>query len=153
MSQRRFTPQKQQRNPKDRGPKPPFEEPGQSFPGLEEKMRSKPDHGEESYRGNGRLQGKTALITGGDSGIGRAVAIAFAREGADVVLSCLPEEKAEAQDAAGWIEKAGRKAFTLPGDLQDQKWCRTLVERSIEEFGKLDILVKTREKRLCLRQW
>lgn len=105
MSQRRFTPQQQQRNPKDRGPKPPFEEPGQSFPGLEEKMRSKPDHGEESYRGNGRLKGKTALITGGDSGLGRAVAIAFAREGADVVISCLPEEKAEAQDAAAGSKK------------------------------------------------
>ena len=141
MSQRRFTAQPQSRNPKKRGAQPPFDEPEQNFPGLEEKMRKKPDHGEESYRGQGRLTGKTALITGGDSGIGRAVAIAYAREGADVVISCLPEEKGEAEDVARWVEKAGRKALTLPGDLQDEHWCRQLVERAVKEHGRLDILV------------
>jgi NAD(P)-dependent dehydrogenase (short-subunit alcohol dehydrogenase family) len=141
MSQRRFTSQRPTTDPKARGVKPPFDESPQDFPGLEEKMRTKPDHGENSYRGSGKLTGKTALITGGDSGIGRAVAIAYAREGADVVISCLPEEEAEAKDAAKWVEKAGRKAITLPGDIQDENWCRELVKETAGHFGRLDVLV------------
>jgi NAD(P)-dependent dehydrogenase (short-subunit alcohol dehydrogenase family) len=139
MSQLRF---KQNRtDPKDRGPKPPFDEPPQKFPGREDKMKSRPDHGEESYRGAGKLLGKTALITGGDSGIGRAAAIAFAREGADVVISCLPEERADAKDTVSWLEREGHKALALPGDIQDEKWCRKLVEQTVKQCGKLDVLV------------
>ncbi|HLH55675.1 MAG TPA: SDR family oxidoreductase [Verrucomicrobiae bacterium] len=133
--------QPQRRNPKNRGRKPPFEEPAQSFPGLETRMDSKPDHGEQSYVGDGRLTGKVALITGGDSGIGRAIAIAFAREGADILVSCLPEEMEDAEETSNWIEKAGRKGTLLPGDIQDEDWCRELVERAFEEHGRLDVLV------------
>lgn len=104
-------------------------------------MRQKPDHGEESYQGLGRLTDKVALITGGDSGIGKAVAIAFAREGADVLLSYLPEEEQDASDTADWVSKAGRKAIKLPGDLQEEAHCTRIVAQAFEEFGKLDLLV------------
>jgi len=117
------------------------EEPRQETPGLETEMAQKPDHGEESYRGFGRMEGKAALITGGDSGIGRAVAIAYAREGADVVLSYLPEEEEDARESERWVRDAGRKAILLPGDIQQEEHCRTLVERTIQECGRIDVLV------------
>nr|WP_229073149.1 SDR family oxidoreductase [Actinoplanes sp. DH11] len=104
-------------------------------------MPDRPDHGEESYRGSGRLTGRKAIITGGDSGIGRAVAIAYAREGADVLISYLPEEEADARDTASWIEKAGRKAVTVPGDIRDEAHCRAIVDRALTELGGVDILV------------
>lgn len=121
--------------------KPPFEEPRQSTPGSEQQMRTKPDHGEETYRGFNRLNGKAALITGGDSGIGRAVAIAFAREGADVAISYLPQEEEDARETVRWVKKAGRKALPLPGDIRQEENCGRLVERSVRELGKIDILV------------
>lgn len=112
----------------------------QSMPGTTEEMRPRPDHGEESYVGAGRLKGQRALITGGDSGIGRAVAIAFAREGADILVSYLCEDD-DARETARWIEKAGRKAVLVSGDIQDSGHCRALVDRAVQEFGGLDILV------------
>src|SRR5581483_7336232 len=105
----------------------PFDEQAQPRPGLDSEMRNAADHGEESYRGSGRLSGKAALITGGDSGIGRAVAIAFAREGADVAISYLPEEERDARQSVRWIEAAGRRSLTLPGDIRDENHCRQLV--------------------------
>ncbi|MEV0895708.1 SDR family oxidoreductase [Actinoplanes sp. NPDC049802] len=104
-------------------------------------MPDRPDHGEESYRGTGRLTGRKAVITGGDSGIGRAVAIAYAREGADVLISYLPEEESDAADTAQWIEKAGRKAVRMPGDIRDEAHCRAIIERARTEFGGIDLLV------------
>jgi NAD(P)-dependent dehydrogenase (short-subunit alcohol dehydrogenase family) len=129
------------RDPRDLHRKPPFEEQSQAPPGYETEMRTKPDHGEESYRGFGRLKGKAALITGGDSGIGRAVAIAYAREGADVAIAHLPEEQADGRETLHWIDEAGRKSLALQGDISDEAWCRELVERTAREFGRLDILV------------
>jgi NAD(P)-dependent dehydrogenase (short-subunit alcohol dehydrogenase family) len=128
-------------DPRERYEKPPFDEPAQRPPGRETEMRHKPDHGEQSYRGLGRLRGKAALITGGDSGIGKAVAIAYAREGADVAISYLPEEEEDARDAARWIKEAGRKNLDLPGDIRDEAHCKKMVERTAAEFGHLDILV------------
>jgi len=128
-------------DPRERHQKPPFDEPRQAPPGRETEMRSKPDHGEESYRGRDRLRGKAALITGGDSGIGRAVAIAYAREGADVAISYLPEEEADASETARWVKEANRQSLQLPGDIQDESHCVYLVERAFREFGRLDILV------------
>jgi hypothetical protein len=103
-------------------------------------MAPKPDHGEHSYKGSGRLAGKAAIITGADSGIGRAVAIAFAREGADVLVSYLQED-ADAEETRHWVEQAGRRAILMPGDVADEAYCTSLVERALAEFGKLDILV------------
>ncbi|WP_104525586.1 glucose 1-dehydrogenase [Blastococcus atacamensis] len=103
-------------------------------------MTPKPDHGEESYQGSGRLTGKAAVITGGDSGIGRAVAIAFAREGADVLISYLDEHE-DAQDTARYVEQAGRKCVLVPGDISDRAHCKTIIPKAVEEFGKVDILV------------
>src|SRR4051812_15559151 len=100
-----------------------------------------PDHGEESYRGSGRLQGKKALITGGDSGIGRAVAIAFAREGADVAIVYLPNEQEDAGETTKWVEQAGRKAVAIPADLRDEQQCQQLVQQTVQEFGRIDVLV------------
>jgi len=116
-------------------------EPQQERPGFETQMRTKPDHGEESYVGKGLLQGRVALITGGDSGIGRAVAIAYAREGADVAISYLAAEQADADETRAWVEKAGRRCLQLPGDLGDRALCTQLVERTVGEFGRIDILV------------
>jgi NAD(P)-dependent dehydrogenase (short-subunit alcohol dehydrogenase family) len=113
----------------------------QEQPGLTGPTDPTPDHGEESYRGSGRLAGMRALITGGDSGIGRAVAIAYAREGADVAISYLPEEEDDARDTAEWIEKAGRVAVRIPGDVRSEDQCAQLVERTVSELGGLDILV------------
>ncbi|CCG03314.1 SDR family oxidoreductase [Blastococcus saxobsidens] len=112
----------------------------QSVPGALGEMDPKPDHGEESYQGSGRLTGKAAVITGGDSGIGRAVAIAFAREGADVLISYL-DEHADAQDTAKYVEQAGRTCVLVPGDLADRSHARTIIPRAVEEFGRVDILV------------
>jgi NAD(P)-dependent dehydrogenase (short-subunit alcohol dehydrogenase family) len=121
-------------------PHPPQPEQQQAPPGHTAEMTPKPDHGEESYRGCGRLNGKAAIITGSDSGIGRAVAIAFAREGADVLISYLDEHE-DAQETARWVEKAGRKAVTVPGDVAEEAHCETLVARAIKEFGHIDVLV------------
>jgi NAD(P)-dependent dehydrogenase (short-subunit alcohol dehydrogenase family) len=110
-------------------------------PGHEGEMRPAVDHGEESYRGSGRLEGRKALITGGDSGIGRAVALAFAREGADVAVAHLPEEQADGDETVRLIEDAGRQALSLPGDLTDPGYCRDIVDRTAAELGGLDILV------------
>lgn len=117
------------------------DEPQQPDPGLESAMRTKPDHGEDSYVGKGLLQGKVALITGGDSGIGRAVAIAYAREGADVAISYLAAEQSDADETRAWVEKAGRRCLQLPGDLRDRDVCAALVERTVAEFGRIDVLV------------
>jgi NAD(P)-dependent dehydrogenase (short-subunit alcohol dehydrogenase family) len=128
-------------DPTTQYPKPPFDKQQQSEPGLAQQMNPRPDHGEDSYRGTGRLEGRRALITGADSGIGRAVAIAYAREGADVALSYLPSEEADAQEVVALIEKAGRKAVAVPGDLVDEGYCTSLVATAVEELGGLDILV------------
>src|SRR6187551_2645819 len=115
-------------------------EPQQSPPGRLDAMRTKPDHGEESYEGAGRLAGKTAVITGGDSGIGRAVALAFAREGADVLISYLNEHD-DAAETRRLVEAAGRRALVIPGDITEERQCRELVSRCVQELGQLDILV------------
>jgi len=121
-------------------PQPPQPKQQQSPPGLTKLMDPTPDHGEHSYKGAGRLEGKVALITGGDSGIGRAVAIAFAREGADILVSYLNEDE-DAQETARWIEAAGRKAVLVAGDIKSESHCNSLVERAVSELGGLDILV------------
>src|SRR5579871_1577932 len=121
-------------------PRPPFSPQPQPMPGETDAMRPKPDHGEESYRGSGRLAGKKAIITGADSGIGRAVAIAFAREGADVLISYLDEHD-DAQETAKWVEAAGRNAVLVSGDLADPAHCRQVVDRAVQEFGRVDVLV------------
>jgi NAD(P)-dependent dehydrogenase (short-subunit alcohol dehydrogenase family) len=120
--------------------KPPLPEQQQSVPGTITDMDPRPDHGEESYRGHGRLEGKKAIITGGDSGIGRAVAIAFAREGADVLIAYLNEDE-DATDTARWIEEAGRKAVLVAGDIGSAEHCRTVVAKAVEAFGGIDILI------------
>lgn len=121
-------------------PKPPFPEQPQELPGKIERMDPGPDHGEQSYKGSGRLKGMAALITGADSGIGRAVALAYAREGADVAISYL-EEHEDAEETRSLVEDAGRRAHVMPGDIQDADHCRALVRDTHEAFGRLDILV------------
>ena len=121
-------------------PRPPFEPQPQAVPGLTDQMNPRPDHGEDSYRGSGRLEGKAAIITGGDSGIGRAVAIAFAREGADVLISYLNEDE-DAEETRRWIEEAGRKAVLVRGDIADGDHCRAIVQKAVDAFGRVDILV------------
>ncbi|MEU8237448.1 SDR family oxidoreductase [Actinoplanes missouriensis] len=128
-------------DPRNQYPKPELDGGDLTPPGLTTEMPDRPDHGEETYRGTGRLTGRKAIITGGDSGIGRAVAIAYAREGADVLISYLPEEESDARDTAGWIEKAGRKAVTVPGDIRDEAHCKAIVERAVADLGGVDILV------------
>ena len=120
--------------------KPPLPKQQQSMPGHTAAMQPRPDHGEQSYKGSGRLAGKKAVITGGDSGIGRAVAIAFAREGADVLISYLNEDD-DANETRKWVEEAGRKAALVSGDIQDAGHCRKIVDTAIRELGGLDILV------------
>ncbi len=127
-------------DPRTAYPQPPFPTPKQPMPGETKAMDPRPDHGEESYKGSGRLAGKAALITGADSGIGRAIALAFAREGADVVMSYLDEHE-DAKEAASWVEKAGRRAVLLPGDVGQEAHCKEMVNRTVQEFGKIDILV------------
>lgn len=121
-------------------PTPPQPEQQQDMPGETEAMDPRPDHGEHSYAGHGKLTDKKAIITGADSGIGRAVAIAFAREGADVVISYLSEDK-DAAETQRLVEQAGRKALLIPGDISDPAHCRTIVERAVQTFGRVDILV------------
>src|SRR6266576_6456206 len=109
-------------------------------PGLTDVMKPVPDHGEQSYKGSGRLAGKKAIITGGDSGIGRAVAIAFAREGADVLISYLSEHE-DAKETRRLVEQAGRKALLVAGDIQHAEQCRNIIKQAVAEFGRIDILV------------
>jgi NAD(P)-dependent dehydrogenase (short-subunit alcohol dehydrogenase family) len=128
-------------DPRSKYPKPPFKSQTQSWPGLAGKMEPKPDHGESSYRGSGRLAGRKALITGGDSGMGRAAAIAYAREGADVAINYLPAEESDAREVIQLIEAAGRKGVAIPGDLRDEAFCRKLVADAQAQLGGLDIVV------------
>ena len=121
-------------------PTPPFEPQQQAVPGTQSKMNPLPDCGETSYKGSGRMANKVALITGGDSGIGRAVAIAYAREGADVVISYLDEHE-DAKDTARYVEEAGRRCLLLPGDLAEREQCLAIVEKTVERFGRIDVLV------------
>src|SRR5690606_29914040 len=132
----------QQNNPTDKYPKPPFPKKPQDVPGTESAMDPQADHGEQSYKGKGRLVDKVAIITGGDSGIGKAVAIAFAREGADVLISYLDDvEDRDAQDTANYVQEAGRKAVLVKGDISSERHCQNVVETAVQEFGKIDILV------------
>jgi NAD(P)-dependent dehydrogenase (short-subunit alcohol dehydrogenase family) len=128
-------------DPKNAGPKPEHPQKKIDPPGSDAELTPSADHGERTYKGLGRLTDKVALITGGDSGIGRAVAIAFAREGADVLISYLPEEEEDAAETTRWVEDAGRRAVRLPGDIRDEAHCRQMVERAFDEFKRLDVLV------------
>lgn len=128
-------------NPINEFPKPPFAPQQQPWPGLASQMNPKPDHGETSYRGTDRLRGRKALITGGDSGIGRAAAIAYAREGADVAIGYLPAEEQDAKELLALINQAGRNGVALPGDIRDEGFCNTLVAQAAGQLGGLDILV------------
>lgn len=128
-------------DPINKYPKPPFKAQSQPWPGLCSKMDPRPDHGEKSYKGSGRLNGRKALITGGDSGMGRAAAIAYAREGADVAINYLPEEEADAQEVIALIKEAGRKAVAIPGDLRKEEFCGQLIEDAVQHLGGLDILI------------
>jgi NAD(P)-dependent dehydrogenase (short-subunit alcohol dehydrogenase family) len=129
------------RDPRNSYPRPPFATQQQPRPGLASRMNPRPDHGERSYVGSGRLAGRRALITGGDSGIGRAAAIAYAREGADVAIGYLPAEEEDAREVVQLIRAAGRKAVALPGDIRDEAFCRRMVEEAVRGLGGLDILV------------
>ncbi|WP_051871233.1 SDR family oxidoreductase [Streptomyces sclerotialus] len=131
----------QPQNPREKYPKPEFRQQDQEHPGWTGPMDPPPDHGEESYRGSGQLTDRKALLTGGDSGIGRAVALAFAREGADVVFTHLPEEADEARETTRLVEEAGRKAVAVACDIRTESACRELVERAVAELGRIDILV------------
>ena len=128
-------------DPRERFPRPPFAQLKQAAPGSEARMHPHPDHGEESYTGSGKLPGRAALITGGDSGIGRAVALCYAKEGADILFTCLPEEKADADETVGLVEATGRRCVALPGDIRQKSFCQHLVEQTVNTFGRLDILV------------
>ncbi|KPC49529.1 SDR family oxidoreductase [Amantichitinum ursilacus] len=138
------------RNPVDLFPKPPFPKQPQQAPGLAREMIPKPDHGETSYVGHGRLQGRKALVTGADSGIGRAAAIAYAREGADVVLNYLPEEEPDAQEVVKLIEAEGRKAICIPGDISSEAFCRELVGQAHVALGGLDIVTNVAGKQVSV---
>ena len=129
-------------------PKPPFPKQQQPWPGLTSKMDPRPDHGEASYKGSGRLVGRKALLTGGDSGIGRAAAIAYAREGADVAINYLPAEEPDAQEVAKLIRDAGGKAVLIPGDIKDEAFCRKLVADAVAQLGGLDILVNNAARQI-----
>lgn len=128
-------------NPLTKYPKPPFDPQSQPWPGLAVKMNPVPDHGEKTYKGSGRLAGRKALITGGDSGLGRAAAIAYAREGADVAINYLPAEEPDAQEVIELIKKEGRKAVAIPGDIREESFCKQLVQQAIDKLGGLDIIV------------
>jgi NAD(P)-dependent dehydrogenase (short-subunit alcohol dehydrogenase family) len=131
---------------------PSFPAQQQTPPGHTEEMTPKPDHGETSYEGSGKLTGRRALVTGGDSGIGRAVAIAFAREGADVAISYLPEEQADAQATAEWVHKAGRTCALLPGDIREEQTARGVVQQAVEQLGGLDVLVNNAGFQMARRE-
>lgn len=132
----------QNTDPTAKHPVPPFPKQDQAPPGIESKLQPKADHGEESYKGCGRLEGKKAIITGGDSGIGRAIAIAFAREGADVLISYLADiEDQDAEETAQYVRDANRKAILIKGDIRNPDHCREIVKKAVDEFGRIDILV------------
>ncbi|MEW6635685.1 MAG: glucose 1-dehydrogenase [Actinomycetota bacterium] len=135
--------QNTRQDPRERYPQPEYPEQTQmdQHPGFEGQMHPEPDYGYETYRGTGRLEGKKAIITGGDSGIGRAVALAFAREGADVLISYLEEEEEDARETARVVEEAGRKAVKVPGDISEEAQCEAVVEKAVAEFGRIDVLV------------
>ncbi len=128
-------------DPRTKYPQPPFRKQPQAWPGLAREMDPKPDHGETSYRGSNRLAGRKALITGGDSGMGRAAAIAYAREGADVAINYYPTEEPDAREVIELMRQAGRNAVAIPGDLRDENFCRRLVEEAVQNLGGLDIVV------------
>jgi len=128
-------------DPRTQYPRPPFPRQPQPVPGLAAEMNPKPDHGETSYVGSGKLKGRCALVTGGDSGVGRAAAIAFAREAADVAISYLPSEQPDADEVIKLIEAEGRKALALPGDITEEAWCRDMVAKTVDGLGGLDVLV------------
>ena len=128
-------------DPRTKYPKPPFRSQTQPWPGLARDMDPKPDHGEGSYSGSGRLKGRKALITGGDSGMGRAAAIAYAREGADVAINYLPAEEPDAREVIQLIKEAGRNGVAIPGDLRDEAFCKRLVAEAVQKLGGLDIVV------------
>ena len=127
-------------DPKEQHPQPPLPEQRQEVPGSSQEMKPKPDHGEQSYKGSGKLQGRKAIVTGADSGIGKAVAIAFAREGADVLIAYLDEDE-DARDTAKWVKEAGRKAVLVSGDIQQESHCQQIIQKAVQEFGQIDILV------------
>ncbi|QCE32847.1 SDR family oxidoreductase [Acetobacteraceae bacterium] len=124
-------------------PAPPYPSQEQAWPGIQSKMHPVPDCGEKTYQGSGRMKGRKALIVGGDSGIGRAVAIAFAREGADIALNYLPQEQSDAEDCAKYIRQAGRKAFLIPGDLRQEQFCESLIQQAAKQLNGLDCLIVT----------
>jgi len=136
-------------DPKSEYPQPPFPKQQQPWPGLASKLQPKADHGEKSYQGSGRLEGRKALVTGGDSGIGRAAVIAFAREGADVAINFLPAEEPDAKEVAEIIRAAGRKAVLIPGDIKDEQFCNRMVEQAVRELGGLDILVNNAARQIA----
>jgi NAD(P)-dependent dehydrogenase (short-subunit alcohol dehydrogenase family) len=137
MSQDQFTPQ----DPTDQHASPGSGDRPVEYPGRTGEMDVHPDHGEQTYRGTGRLEGRKAVITGGDSGIGRAVAIAFAREGADVLINYLESEEDDGKETARWVSDAGRQVVTVPGDLRAQRQCQEVIDRAVQEFGQIDVLV------------
>jgi NAD(P)-dependent dehydrogenase (short-subunit alcohol dehydrogenase family) len=137
-------------DPRSRYPEPDYPEQQLEHPGLEGEMAPEPDYGAESYRGSGRLEGRKTVITGGDSGIGRAVALAFAREGADVLIAYLPEEEDDARETLRVVEDAGRKAVGVPGDLRDEEHCRSVIDRAAGEFGRIDVLVNNAAYQMSL---
>src|SRR5215217_7100553 len=132
-----------QQDPTLKHPQPEFPEQDQrdQHPGLEGRMEPRPDYGEQTYRGCGKLDGKAAVITGGDSGIGRAVALAFAREGADVLISYLEAEEPDAEETARVVEESGKRCVRVPGDISEEAQCNRVIERAVEEFGRVDVLV------------
>jgi NAD(P)-dependent dehydrogenase (short-subunit alcohol dehydrogenase family) len=134
-------PESAKNDPRSKYPRPPFPEQTQPWPGLASEMSPKPDHGETSYRGSGRLAGRKALITGGDSGMGRAAAIAYAREGADVAINYFPTEEPDAREVIQLIKEAGRTGVPIPGDLRDRAFCQRLVAEAVQKLGGLDIVV------------
>jgi NAD(P)-dependent dehydrogenase (short-subunit alcohol dehydrogenase family) len=139
-------------DPTTKYPRPPYKFVKQPWPGLASKMEPPPDHGEKSYKGSGRLKGRKALITGGDSGMGRAAAIAYAREGADVAINYYPSEEPDAKEVVALIRAEGRKAIAIPGDLRDAAFCRKLVMQAIDGLGGLDILVSNAGRQTALEQ-
>jgi NAD(P)-dependent dehydrogenase (short-subunit alcohol dehydrogenase family) len=143
--------QYEMQNPKTQNnyPRPKFEKQTQPEPGLAKDMTPQPDHGEKSYKGSGRLKGRKALVTGADSGIGRAAAIAFAREGADILMNYLPEEEPDAKVVVTLIEKAGRKVVTMPGDLDSEDFCKQLINKTVKELGGIDILANVAGKQFA----
>jgi hypothetical protein len=128
-------------DPRTKYPKPPFKPQTQPWPGLARNMDPMPDHGETSYHGSGRLAGRKALITGGDSGMGRAAAIAYAREGADVAINYYPSEEPDAREVIQLIKEAGRTGIPIPGDLREETFCQRLISEAVQRLGGLDIVV------------